>query len=186
MISTMGGGNEHAGHLSAAIASEAGLVASGAAVRAIAPPYFMENFLGQAEAIQGGVIALPNEADRILPVVATDDLAALAAELLIDGSWTGVARLPISSPDSLTPVGIAETVGRAIGHEVTFQQVPTDKYGEMLRGFGLPAAWADGLVEMARAQNAGFYDAEVEPARGLAPTSLCEWCERELRAVSAA
>jgi hypothetical protein len=50
----------------------------------------------------------------------------------------------------------------------------------MLRGFGLSATWADGLVDMAEAQNAGFYDAEQEDASGVAPTSLREWCERVL------
>jgi uncharacterized protein YbjT (DUF2867 family) len=180
MISTMGSGIDRAGHLSAAIAAEAEVGGSGAAVRAIAPPFFMENLLGHAEAIQGGVIALPSAADRILPVVATDDLAALAADLLVARSWTGVGRVPIASPDSLTPVGIAETVGGAIGREVAFQQVPTESYGEMLHGFGLSAASAGGIVDMAVAQNAGFYDAELEDARGVAPTTLREWCERVL------
>lgn len=180
LISTMGGGNERSGHLSAARAAEADVGRSGAAVRALAPPFFMENLLGQAEAIRGGTIALPSEADRALPVVATDDLAALAADLLLDRSWEGVDRLPASSPDDLTAAGVAGAVGDALGREVSYHQVPTAEYGELLRSFGLSEAWADGIVEMAVAQNAGFYDDEIEPARGRCPTTLAEWTERVL------
>jgi uncharacterized protein YbjT (DUF2867 family) len=181
MISTMGSGNERAGHLSAARAAEAEVGASGAGLRALAPPFFMENLLGQAEAIRGGVLALPSDAERILPVVATDDLAALAADLLTDRSWDGVSRVPISSSDSLTPTGVAATVGEALGREVAYHQIPTDDYKKRLQGFGMSDAWAGGIAEMAEAQNQGFYDSEVEAARGLAPTTLSAWTEKVLR-----
>jgi uncharacterized protein YbjT (DUF2867 family) len=181
LISTMGDGDESAGHLSAAQATESVVAGSGAAVRAIAPPFFLENLLGQAEALRGGVLALPGEPDRVLPVVATDDLAARAADLLTDRSWSGVELVPISSSDALTPVGIAETIAKALGREVAFKQITSQEYGEMLRGFGLSGAWADGLVEMAVAQNAGFYDSELDAARGAAPTTLASWCAEHLR-----
>lgn len=181
MISTMGGGNERAGHLSAARAAEAEVGASGAAVRALAPPFFMENLLNQAEAIGGGVLALPSNAERVLPVVATDDLAALAADLLTDRSWDGVGRVPISSSDSLTPEGIATTLGKSLGREVAYHQVPTAAYKERLVSFGMSDAWAGGIAEMAEAQNQGFYDSEIETARGVAPTTLADWAEKVLR-----
>jgi uncharacterized protein YbjT (DUF2867 family) len=175
MISTLGGGNERAGHLSAARAAEAEVGTSGAAVRALAPPFFMENLLNQAEAIRDGVLALPSDAERILPVVATDDLAALAADLLTDRSWDGVGRVPVSSSDALTPEGIATILGEALGREVAYRQVPIDAYKERMLGFGMSDAWADGIAEMAVAQNEGFYDAEIEAARGVAPTTLGNW-----------
>jgi uncharacterized protein YbjT (DUF2867 family) len=181
MISTMGGGNDHAGHLSAARAAEAEVGASGALLRALAPPFFMENLLNQAEAIRGGVLALPSDAERILPVVATDDLAALAADLLTDRSWDGVSRVPISSTDSLTPEGIASTLGETLGRDVAYHQAPIDAYKERMVGFGMSDAWAGGIAEMAEAQNQGFYDSEVEAARGVAPTTLSKWAETVLR-----
>jgi uncharacterized protein YbjT (DUF2867 family) len=181
MISTMGGGNDQAGHLSAARAAEAEVGQSGAALRAIAPPFFMENLLNQAQAIRDGVIALPSDADRLLPVVATADLATVAADLLTDRSWTAVARVPVSSPDSLTPVGITETIAKTLARNLAFSQIPTDSYAEMLRGYGMGPAWADGIAEMAVAQNAGFYDSEIDAARGKTPTTLAEWTETVLK-----
>ncbi len=47
---------------------------------------------------------------------------------------------------------------------VAFHQLPTADYAEMLRGFGFSSAWADGMVEMFVAQNAGFYDGASSPA----------------------
>jgi uncharacterized protein YbjT (DUF2867 family) len=175
MISTMGDGIERAGHLSAARAAEAEVGASGAAVRALAPPFFMENLLGQVDGLRDGVLALPSDAERILPVVATDDLATLAADLLVDRSWDGVSRVPISSPDSLTPEEIASTLGKTLGREVTYHQVPIDAYKERMVGFGMSDAWAGGIAEMAEAQNQGFYGSEIEAARGVAPTTLGNW-----------
>jgi uncharacterized protein YbjT (DUF2867 family) len=183
MISTLGSGNDRAGHLSAAIAAEAEVGQSGAAVRAIAAPFFMENLLNQAQAIQGGVIGLPSDADRILPMVATADLAAVASDLLSDRSWDGVGRVPVSSPDALTPVEVVATVGQALGRDLAFQQIPTDSYAEMLRGYGMGAAWADGIAEMAVAQNAGFYDSEIDEARGKTPTTLAQWTETVLKPI---
>jgi uncharacterized protein YbjT (DUF2867 family) len=182
MISTMGGGIERAGHLSAVRAAEAEVAASGAATRAIAPPFFMENLLRQTEALRDGVLALPSEAERILPVVATDDLAALAADLLADHSWTGVDRVPVSSPDALTPTGIASTLAAALDREIAYEQVPTATYRERLSSF-MSDAWAGGIAEMAVAQNDGYYEPEIDAARGVAPTTLADWATRVLRPV---
>jgi uncharacterized protein YbjT (DUF2867 family) len=179
MISTMGEG-DGAGLLSAARAAEAELGRSGAAVRALAPPFFMENLLRQADAIREGVVAFPSAADRVLPLVATDDLATRAADLLADRSWDAVDRIPISSPDALTPTEIAAVLGESIGREVTYRELPTTDYAEMLRTFGMSPASVEGMVAMAVAQNAGFYDSEFEAARATAPTTLAEWCARKL------
>ena len=56
--------------------------------------------------------------------------------------------------------------------------------GELLtvqRAAFVSEAWATGLAEMAVAQNAGSYDSEVDPARGVAPTTLAEWSAEVLR-----
>ncbi len=185
-ITTLGGGNGDAGQLSAALAMDELLGRSGAAYRAVAAPFFMENLLGQAEALGAGTLALPSDADRLLPVVATADLAAVAADLLADRSWSGVERVPVSSPDALTPVGVADAIGAALGREVVFNQVSPAEYGEMLRGFGLSDAWAEGLEKMAVAQNEGFYDGEIEIARGVGPTTLADWSAAVLRPAVAA
>jgi uncharacterized protein YbjT (DUF2867 family) len=186
-ISTMGGGPgfagdaSRAGQLSAALAMDAELGASGAAYRAVAAPFFMENLLGQADALRGGVLALPSDPDRALPLVATADLAAKAADLLAARDWSGTGRVPVSSPDALTPTDVAAALAESLGREVAYRQVAPADYGEMLRGFGLSPAWSAGLTAMAEAQNAGFYEPDLAAARGVGPTALREWSDTFLR-----
>lgn len=179
-ITTMGRGDGPAGQLSAALATEAELGASGAAYRAIAPPFFMENLLGQLDALRAGVLTLASDADRLLPMVATDDLAALATHLLTDRAWSGTEHLPASSPDALTPVDIAAEIAEALDLKIAFNQITPAEYGEMLRSFGLSPTWSGGLEQMAVAQNAGFYEPDIDPARGACPTTLAAWCTQVL------
>jgi uncharacterized protein YbjT (DUF2867 family) len=183
-ISTMGGGpgfTDDAGQLSAALAMDAELGESGGAYRAVAAPFFMENLLGQAEALRGGVLALPSDPDLVLPVVATADLAAKAADLLAARDWSGVDRLPISSPDALAPTAIATVLAESLGRDIAYRQIAPADYGEMLRGFGLSPAWSAGLTAMAEAQNAGFYDPDIAAACGVGPTTLRDWSTAILR-----
>ena len=41
---------------------------------------------------------LANAADRPLATVATADVAAAAARLLLDGSWSGQESVPVAGP----------------------------------------------------------------------------------------
>jgi uncharacterized protein YbjT (DUF2867 family) len=64
-----------AGVLSAAFAMDAEISRTGAAYRALSPPFFMENLLGQVAAIrEHGMFSLANAADRSLATVATRDI----------------------------------------------------------------------------------------------------------------
>ncbi len=180
-ISTMGGGIDGAGQLSAALAVDALLGESGAAYRAVAAPFFMENLLGQVDALRDGILALPSDPDLTLPVVGTADLAARAADLLAARDWTGADRIPVSSPDALTPIGIAAELSDSLGRGIAYRQIAPADYGEMLRGFGLSDAWSAGLTAMAIAQNEGFYDRDLAAARAVGPTTLREWCDTVLR-----
>lgn len=180
-ISTMGGGIGGAGQLSAALAMDALLGEADFAYRAVSAPFFMENLLRQLDEIRAGVLALPSDPDRALPVVATADLAARAAGLLADRTWSGAERLPTASPDALTPRSIAATVADAIGREVAYRRIPLPEYDETLRSFGLSDAWAEALTAMAAAQDQGFYDPDLERARGAGPTTLRAWCDTVLR-----
>lgn len=93
-----------AGVLSAAFAMDAEFEKSGAAYRAVSPPFYMENLLGQLDAIrEAGVFSLTCAGDRPLASIATRDVAATAAGLLSDLAWTGQEDVPVFGPDRLTP-----------------------------------------------------------------------------------
>lgn len=180
MVSSYGEGIDHgAGLLSSAKALEAAVNASGVATRALRPPFFMENLLHGLDGLRQGRLFLTSAPDRPLPTVATRDVAAAAAELLLDPGWTGQEGVDVVGPDDLTPPGIAAVLAEALGYDVTLAPVPLDAYRSMLVEHGASEAWAGALVEMAAAQDDGAYDRATLPARRGA-TSLRAWAESVL------
>lgn len=177
----------HAGLLSPAFAMDDMIESTGVAYRALAMPYFMENLLHQAEALRAqGMFFLPNAADRPLATVATRDVAAAAARLLADRSWSGQDTVPVISPDGLSPHEMAQVLSDVLEREVRFQQVDGVTYKATMMRYGMSDAWAQGLVDMAAAQSDGIYDAEQRALSTPAPTGFRQWCEEVLRpAVSA-
>jgi uncharacterized protein YbjT (DUF2867 family) len=172
-----------AGQLGAAMAMDEVIEGSGVAYRALAAAYFMENLLGQAARIrEQGVFSLANDADRPLATVATRDVAAVAAQLLIDATWNGQKSIPVAGPQDHTPREMAHIVSEVLERPVRFEQATPEQYQSMLTGYGIDPAWSRGLVDTVRAQNDGLYDAEPHADSFLEqPTSFREWCELQLK-----
>jgi uncharacterized protein YbjT (DUF2867 family) len=181
-VSTMGLGIEkNAGHLSAARAAEELIAGLGVHSRALRPPAFMENLLHQLDAIRDqGAFFLPSRRDRTLALVATRDIADKGAELLLDDTWTGTGGVPVVGPDSLTPEGMAEVLTEVLERPVRYQQVPIDAYKAMMLERGASEASAQGVADMAVAQNEGAYDEEHRTSRP-SPTGFRQWCEEVFR-----
>ena len=181
-VSTLGHGYQgKAGLLSAALAMDKLIEGTGAAYRALALPFFMENLLRQAQAIrEQGTFSMANTAGRPLPAVATRDVAAAAAALLLDSSWGGQASVSVAGPDNLTPDDMAEVISDTLGRTVRYRQVPVaDRQTAMLRR-GASEAMAQDMADMTEAQNNGIYDAEPRDPDSATPTSFRQWCHDTL------
>ena len=182
-VSTLGHGYQgKAGLLSAALAMDKLIESAGAAYRALALPFFMENLLRQAQAIkEQGTFSMANTAGRPLPAVATRDVAAAAAALLLDSSWGGQASVPVAGPDNLTPDDMAEVISDTLGRTVRYRQVPVaDRQTAMLQR-GASQAMAQDMADMTEAQNNGIYDAEPRDPDSATPTSFRQWCHDTLK-----
>lgn len=172
---------EPAGVLSAAFAMDAELARSGAAYRALSLPFYMENLLGQVDAIvRRGAFSLTCAADRPLAMVATRDIAERAAELLTDPAWQGQEDLPLFGPDRLTPDALARVMGEELGRPVAFERIAMDEFAAMLRSRGASERAISDTTEMFAAQDAGIYDADWATAE-IAPTDFRTWCREVLR-----
>ncbi|MFF4487923.1 NAD(P)H-binding protein [Streptomyces sp. NPDC001544] len=183
-VSTLGRSvAKNAGQISASLAMDEAIAAMGVHYRALCPPFLMENLLGQAESIRtGGVFFLAVEPDRVLRTCATRDIAATAARLLLDGSWTGQDDVPLAGPDDLTPEGMARVVSEVLDREVRFQAVSSAQQKETLLRRGVSEAWAQGLADMTDAlRDQGFYGADQPTTPDTAPTGFRQWCEDVLR-----
>jgi uncharacterized protein YbjT (DUF2867 family) len=180
MVSSYGRGIERdAGVLSSAVVMEAEVNASGAATRALRPPYFMENLLHLVQPLRAGVLPMAWDVDVPLPTVATRDIAAAATSLLMDSSWTGQEGVAVVGPDDLTPPGIAAELSEALGHDIALRPITVEDERAAMLQHGASPAFADAYAQMLEAQNRGVYEADTPPTHR-APTSLRAWATRHL------
>ncbi|MDX2848591.1 NmrA family NAD(P)-binding protein [Actinacidiphila glaucinigra] len=181
-VTSLGRGYQgEAGLLSAALAMDELFEAGGVAYRALALPFFMENLLLQASAIkEHGTFSMANAADRPLSTVATRDVAAAAAALLLDTSWSGQARVPLAGPDRLTPDAMAEVISDTVGRTVRYHQVPLADFRAAMMRRGASPALAQDMADMVEAQNNGIYDAEPGNPGSVTVTGFRQWCQDNL------
>ena len=175
-----------AGVLSAAFAMDAVLGASGAAYRALSMPFYLENLLGQGSSLRDhGTFSLTCADDLPLATVATRDIAATAASLLTDTSWTGQETIPLFGPDRLTPDGMAAILSEELGRPITYRRTSLEDFGAMLASRGASPQAVKDTTEMFAAQDDGIYDEDWSRAQ-IGATDFRTWCREVLKpAVSA-
>lgn len=182
-ITALGRGvSEHAGHVTASLAMDDLIASTGVNYRALALPSFMDNMLRQVGAIKNqSMFFSPIAADLRLPTIATRDIAAAAADLLLDDSWTGQQSVPLLGPEDLSNNDMARIIGEVLGKPITFQQVPGDAYKAQFIGFGMSEPIAQGMLDMMRAKNEGLDLAEARTAASTTSTGFRTWCEDVLK-----
>ncbi|MFH9547950.1 NAD(P)H-binding protein [Streptomyces sp. NPDC017435] len=182
-VSTLGRGvAENAGLISAGLAMDEAVAATGVHYRALCPPALMENLLRQTASIRDeGVWTEALAQDRVLRTCATRDIAAEAARLLLDASWTGYQDVPLVGPDELTPEGMARVLSEVLDRPVRVRQITAAEQKAMLTRHGADEAWAQGIADMVDALNSqGFYGAAQPSTPHTAPTGFRQWCEEVL------
>ncbi|WP_037859117.1 NAD(P)H-binding protein [Streptomyces sp. NRRL S-340] len=174
---------ENAGQISASLAMDDEIMATGVHYRALCPPFLMENLLGQAPSIRdGGVFRMAADSAQVLRTCATGDIAAAGARLLLDGSWTGQEDVPLVGPDALTPEGMTEVISEVLGRSVRMEPTGVEDYRRALLSRGASESVAQGMADMARAiTEQGFYGAAAPSTPETAPTSFRQWCEEVLK-----
>ncbi len=169
-----------AGLLSAAHAMDAELERSGAAYRSLGMPFYMENLLRPLpQMLSEGVLSLPLSPEGPLPTIATQDIAATAARLLLDRSWEGTEQISVFGPDHLTPNEMVKTISDVLGSRVTFKQADLEQVTASSIQRGTSEDMARDFAEMYQAQQDGIYDEDWSHA---SPTSTTfqTWCETVL------
>ncbi len=182
-ISALGRGvNKNAGHATASWAMDELIASTGVAYRAVINPSFMDNLLRQAEAIKAqGMFFSPVSGDLKAPTCATRDIAAVAAKLLLDHSWSGSASVPVLGPEDLSFNDMAKIMSEVLGKPVRFQQIPNEAFKSRLIGFGMSDVMAQAMLDMQVAKNEGLDNAEPRTAQSTTPTSFRHWCQEVLK-----
>jgi uncharacterized protein YbjT (DUF2867 family) len=184
-VSALGRGTPwaaQAGYVTGSLAMDDLIAGTGVAYRALVNPSFMDNTARQAESIKNqGMFFSPIAADRKLPAVATRDIAAAAARLLLDPSWSGAGEVPLLGPEDLSFNDMARIMSQVLGQDVRFQQTTFEAYKERFVSFGMSDAMAQGMTDMAWAKNEGIDNAVQRTPENSTPTSFRQWCEEVLK-----
>ncbi len=184
-VSALGRGTPwatHAGLATASFAMDDLIASSGVSYRALTMPSFMDNLLRQVEAItKTGVFSLPIDGDRKLPSAATCDVARVAARLLLDHSWTGVASVPVLGPEDLSYNDMARALSEVLGSPVRFERISNDAFKARLMGRGMSDAMAQGNVDMWIAKGNGIDNAVKRTPESSTPTTFRDWAWQVLR-----
>jgi uncharacterized protein YbjT (DUF2867 family) len=184
-ISALGRGTpfaERAGLVTASLAMDDLIARTGVAYRALACPSFMDNTLRQVQQIRDhGVLTNTVAPDGKAPTTATRDIAAVAAGLLLDRSWTGVETVPVLGPEDLSHDDMARIMSEVVGFEVRYQRQSLDELEARLTGFGMGEPFVHGMVDMMRAKEEGLDNGVTRTAETASPTSFRQWCEELLQ-----
>ncbi|MFD7845991.1 NAD(P)H-binding protein [Nocardia sp. NPDC059764] len=186
-VSALGRGTAvagRAGHVTASLAMDDLIAGSGVAYRALANPSFMDNLVWQANSIrEDGVFTGTVPADRKAATVATRDIAAAAAGLLLDRSWSGAGEVALLGPEDLSPNDMADIVSEVLGRPVRYERQSLEQAhaGQIARG--VSDAMATGFVDMMRAKNEGLDDGVPRAEAAASPTTFRAWVEQVLAPV---
>jgi uncharacterized protein YbjT (DUF2867 family) len=168
-----------AGLLSAAQAMDAEIENCGAAYRSLGMGFYMENLLRPLPQMTSeGVLSLPLNPERPLATIATQDIAAIAAGLLLDRTWGGTDRIPVFG-DNLTPNEMSAIISDVLGLQVTFEQADLEQATASMIKRGVPEGMARDFTAMYWAQQNGIYEEDWSHSTPT-PTSFRTWCETVL------
>jgi uncharacterized protein YbjT (DUF2867 family) len=150
----------------------------GVNVRILRCGYFMENLYGQLPVIQQmNLMGSPVKPDLKLPIVATKDIADVAAKRLSALNFSGISTEYVLGPKDLNFNEIAAIVGKAIGKpDLKYIQFPDQDAAKGMMQGGLSKSMAESLVEFSRAMNSGEVgSAHKRNAENTTPTTLEEF-----------
>jgi len=137
--------------------------------------YFMENLLPQVGLIQSlGMMAGPLRPDLSLPMIATRDIGAAAADILSKLDFVGKQPRELLGARDVTYAEVAKVIGAAIGKpDLAYKQLPAEQLKPALTQMGMSPNMADLLLEMSDSLNSGYMKArEPRSPRNTTPTTV--------------
>ncbi|KQC34895.1 NAD(P)H-binding protein [Frankia sp. ACN1ag] len=184
-VSALGRGvalGRNAGLVTAALAMDDLIASTGVHYRSLAMPGFMDNMLNQVEAIRNqGTFFSTLSGDHKHPTCATRDIAAVAARLLLDDSWTGQDDVPVLGPEDLSQNDLANIMSEVLERPIRHQQIPGDAFKATLIEHGMSDAIAQAMLDMMTAKDNGLDNAEPRTPEFTTPTTFRQWCEEVLK-----
>lgn len=136
--------------------------------------YFMENTLPQAAIIRtAGIVVGPLRADLKLPMIATHDIGAAAADALLSLNFRHKQTRELLGQRDINYQEVAEIIGKGIGKpNLRYTQAADEQVRGAFIQLGMSSNMADLLLEMSGSLNSGYMRAlEPRSAQNTTPTS---------------
>jgi len=131
---------------------------AGVNVLHLRPTFFMENLLGNIGVIKGmGVNGSALAAEVAVPLIATRDIGAVAAQRLLALDFTGKSVLELLGPRDYTMREVTAVLGAAIGKpDLAYVQFPPAAAIQGMTSAGFSADAAAKMVELQESMNDGY------------------------------
>ncbi|MBU6340947.1 MAG: NAD(P)H-binding protein [Bacteroidetes bacterium] len=177
-ISSQGGHTEEKTGIVAGVARQEQRLHAleGVNVLILRPTYFMENTFNSIGMIKNmGINGSGIKGDRAFPVIASHDIAVVAAEKLLNLPFEGKSHLDLLGARDYTLQEMTQLIGAAIGKpELPYVEFSyADQKAGMMQ-YGMSESVADAFVGLQEGINIGQLSAGVRDAASTTPTTF-EW-----------
>ena len=143
--------------------------------------FYFENYLGQIDSIKNqGSVYMPVKAETRVAMVATPDIADVAARELLTLDWTGRRVVSAMGPKDLTFGEAASALSAGVGRHVSHITVEPEQARESMLGSGMSPGLTDGFLSIFAAGDAGLLRWERD-ASSTTPTTLEEFARTVVR-----
>lgn len=146
------------------------------------PGFFMENYFWQLESLRSsGQIFMPITGDRRLAMIATADIAEVAASLLLDCSWSGQVIRGLHGAADLGFDEAAKILSQALGKSIAHVQITPDQFEQALLAQGATPDVASQYGELWQAiGREGYVPAEPRTEETTTLTTFAEFVRQRL------
>ena len=144
------------------------------------PGFFMENqFFNLALIKAQGINGSPLRAELAIPMIATQDIAAVAAQHLLALDFSGKSTMELLGQRDISMQEVTRLLGAAIGKpDLPYVQFGYEDARAAMVGMGLSADMADGYVELYRYINDhGYPQLEARSAKNTTPTRFEDFAQ---------
>jgi len=139
------------------------------------PGYFFENHLAGIQMIQMmGVFGGALRGDLKIPMIATRDVGAYAAERLLNLGFRGKCTQELLGERDLTMTEVVAVIAKTLRKpDLRYVQFPYDQVAKVLEQMGATTKTVDSFIELFQGINAGIVTAtEPRSAANSTPTSI--------------
>lgn len=122
-----------------------------------------------------GTIRFPIPPEREVDFIATEDIAVVAAEYLLNRTWKGKVVRTLFGAADLTFVEAAEELSRATGHPIRYADITLATFHEELVQHGVSVPAADGYTQLYERYHLPGATASERTPESTTPTTVAQW-----------